>query len=122
MQKIKVLIAEDDKLNRVLICKLLEKYGASCVTAEDGSVALEKCFAEEFDIVMLDYNMPGYTGVECAQKIKEWFKEKEAERPFIVGVSADDEHGNNKAFDTFLSKPFQVEKIKKILSAHLKED
>ena len=119
MSGVKVLVAEDDRLNRMMMCKLLSKYGAECVTAEDGRIAIEKCLGEHFDIVMLDYNMPGYSGSECAAIIREKMPEN---RPMIVGVSADEEHQSNEVFDDFMAKPFRIEKIQELLKKVSKEE
>lgn len=115
MKDLKVLVAEDDKLNRMMICRLLEKYGVKCTTAENGKVALDKCFAGDFDIVMLDYNMPGYSGYECAERIRKKYNGN-SHRPLIVGISADDEHEDDKVFDAFLAKPFKTGKIEELLA------
>jgi len=121
MSKVKILVAEDDKLNRIIICKLLEKYGAECDTAVDGREALDKCFSEKYNIVMLDYNMPGYSGSECASMIREKFKDT-TDCPMIVGASADDDHEYDEVFDDFLLKPFKVNKIQQLIAKVLKED
>ena len=115
-----ILVAEDDKLNRMMLCKLLQKFGTECETAGDGKEAIDKCFSGKYDVVMLDFNMPKYSGSECAVMIKEKFKGS-GDCPLIVGVSADEEHGENEAFDEFLAKPFNIEKIKQIIERVSKE-
>jgi len=116
MCSIKVLVAEDDNLNRELVCKLLEKFGASCWKAEDGISALDIIQTNQFDIVFLDHNMPGYNGSECAERIREYFRDEKGSRPLIVGVSADEEHEDNSLFDEFLPKPFKLDKLEDIFT------
>lgn len=122
MSVIKVLIAEDDRLNRMMVCKLLQKYGADCKTAEDGTEALKIALSHEFDIVFLDFNMPGYSGHECAERIRSHCAENDVRPPLIVGVSADEDNGSNTLFDEFLPKPFRIEKVQQILEMVSKGD
>jgi len=112
---VRVLVAEDDKLNRIMISKLLEKYGAVCTSAEDGSEALEFFSENEFDIVLLDNNMPGYSGPECAEHIKRHCEENNIKKPLLIGISADESMFDEELFDDFLPKPFKIEKVVAIL-------
>jgi len=114
MREVKVLVADDDRLNRVMISKLISKFGGVCSEASNGKIALEMALKETYDIVFLDYNMPGYSGSECAVRIRDEYNGSE-NTPLIVGVSADEDNGNDSAFDVFLPKPFKIERIQEII-------
>jgi CheY-like chemotaxis protein len=114
---LKVLIADDEKLNRVMVSKLITKYGSDCDMAENGLKALEMVMESDYDVVFLDYNMPGQSGHECAEKIREMYASADHRRPYLVCVSADDEHSSNGVFDAFLAKPFRIDDMYSILDA-----
>jgi len=115
MNDIKILIAEDDRLNRMMLARLLEKLNVQCRLAEDGSQALEMFECETFDGVFLDVNMPGLSGPECAVLIREKCIKYNCERPYLACISADEGFKKDKNFDIFLPKPFRVEVIREIL-------
>lgn len=122
MGSIRVLVAEDDRLNRTIVCKLLQKFGAECSTAEDGRQAIEKASQNEYDIIFLDFNMPVYNGQECAAFIREHSEKNSTKPPLIVGVSADEDYESEELFDEFLPKPFKIEKVQEILAKTARED
>jgi len=121
MSDLNVLIAEDDNLNRMMISRLLERLGAKCATAEDGRQAVDMEVQDTYDIVFLDYNMPVYSGAECAEIIRERSEKEGRVKPLLVCVSADEDIGDEGLFDDRLPKPFKVEKIQEILERVLKE-
>lgn len=116
MSGLKILVADDDRLNRMMICRLLEKYGNQCGMAEDGKDALDKAFADSYDVVFLDFNMPGYSGPECAEKIRNHCAENKLKQPLLVGVSADEYNVDICGFDDFIAKPFRIERVQEVLN------
>lgn len=121
MNGIKVLVAEDDHLNRVMLCKLLEKLGAETDGAENGRDAVDKASANSYDIILLDYNMPGYSGAESAAIIREHYDKSGGKTPLLVCASADDDFSDRDVFDAFLPKPFKIEDIQGIIEKALEE-
>lgn len=113
----KLLIAADDKLNRTLLSKLMQKMGVECIPAEDGQQALDIALAEDFDAIFLDINMPLMQGPECAEKIRKNAKENNRKLPVLVCISADDEYSDDPLFDFALFKPFMSENILNFLNA-----
>lgn len=67
---ISVLIAEDNHINQALIIKVLRKQGFETDLAENGLAALKKFEAGNFDIILMDLQMPGMDGYEAAHKIR----------------------------------------------------
>jgi len=112
---INVLVAEDDKLNRMMLCKLLEKLGTEITDASDGKEAVDKEREAVFDVVLLDYNMPIYSGEESAKLIRENCAKEGRKIPLLICVSADEDMGGKSVFDGFLPKPFKIEDIQRIL-------
>jgi CheY-like chemotaxis protein len=68
--KKRVLLAEDNEINQLLICSLLEKRGHEVVVAENGSVALERLSEKPFDIILMDVQMPIMDGLSTTRKIR----------------------------------------------------
>jgi len=70
ISKKRVLLAEDNEINQLLICSLLEKRGHEVVVAENGSVALERLSEKPFDIILMDVQMPIMDGLSTTRKIR----------------------------------------------------
>lgn len=67
---LRILVADDDPVNRRLYSMLLGKSGHEAHVVEDGKGALEALAGERFDLVILDYSMPGLDGPETARRIR----------------------------------------------------
>ena len=80
----KILVAEDNKINRVLIQKYLRDLPVELSFAENGREAVEKCRAEQPDLILMDMSMPEMSGLEATEAIR---REKGAQ-PFIVALTA----------------------------------
>ncbi|KMY50416.1 response regulator [Peribacillus loiseleuriae] len=66
----RILLAEDEAVLRMLIVDTLEDEDYIVDEAADGQEALDYLKSEEYDLVILDYMMPVYTGLELIEKIK----------------------------------------------------
>lgn len=67
---LRVLVAEDNPINRVILKEQLETLGCSVVTATDGQQALDLCLAQSFDVVLSDINMPRLDGHALIQRLR----------------------------------------------------
>jgi CheY-like chemotaxis protein len=122
MEPMKVLVADDDNLNRMMISRLLEKIGLQCAKAENGQVALDMSMQDEYQIIFLDYNMPLLSGAQCAEMIRQEYASRVEKAPVLVCVSADEVDDDDEGiFDFYLSKPFKVEMVQSIINNTEKE-
>ncbi len=120
----KVLVAEDNKTNQMLITILLSEYGIDYVMAEDGLEALKEFQNGSFDLVLMDNNMPNMSGIEATEKILAY--EHEMKLPFtpIIALTAnatteDRERFLSSGMDGFLAKPLDVSELETVLNLYL---
>ncbi|PGT88870.1 response regulator transcription factor [Bacillus sp. AFS040349] len=115
----KILLAEDEEVLRMLVVDTLEDEGYSIDEACDGQEAYDLIKQNEYDLILLDYMMPVYTGLELIELIR-----KENIQTKIMMLSAksqatDQQKVLEAGADYFMSKPFSpiqlVERIEEIL-------
>ena len=70
MEKINVLLVEDDPINQTVARSFLCKWGMDVVVAKDGREALSSIQTQAFDVVLMDLQMPVMDGFECATQIR----------------------------------------------------
>ncbi len=115
---LKILIADDDRVNSFILKRLMEKMNHEVDTASNGLEALEKIKQTDYDIVFMDIQMPVMNGIEALEKIKALNKSKIL--PRVVAVTAyampgDKEKFINAGFDEYIAKPIDMEVINGIL-------
>lgn len=112
-RQLTILVADDEPVNRALIQRRLEREGYRVLTAQNGSVAVEKTKATLPDLVILDVMMPEMDGLEACRLIKE----DEATRDIpVIFLSARDEtemkvSGLTLGANDYISKPFKAEEL-----------
>ncbi|WP_168221495.1 response regulator [Aquisphaera giovannonii] len=105
---LRILLADDNKLLRASIRALLRGLGHSVEAVSNGREAVESAAREEFDVVLLDVQMPEMGGLEAARALR---RQAGGHRPRIVGLSAEGvEHGaySVAGMDAFLVKPIRL--------------
>ena len=118
---LRVLIAEDNVVNWIVIDSLLKDLGARTTWAKDGREAVELDAAEEFDVILMDCHMPNMDGYEAAQLIREREQLTGAQKA-IIALSADVMKTNQdlcraSGMNDFLAKPI----VTRELVEHLKK-
>lgn len=74
VKDIKILVAEDIPLNQLLMKTILDDYGFECEIAANGKIAIEKLETNNFDIVLMDLQMPEMNGFEATEYIRDILK------------------------------------------------
>lgn len=114
---LKILVAEDTPFNQKFIARLLERWELNSVFVENGIEAVEKLNEQEFDMVLMDVQMPEMDGFEATRLIRE--KEKESGSPHIpiiamtaYAMKGDKERCLESGMDGYVSKPISLELLK----------
>lgn len=115
---VRVLLVEDNELNREIAVELLEMTGAEITVAENGKAAVEK-FAESteyyYDIILMDIQMPQMNGYEASRAIRT-MKREDAKSVAIIAMTAnafseDIIAARDAGMDEHLAKPIDLKKI-----------
>jgi signal transduction histidine kinase/DNA-binding response OmpR family regulator len=120
-KSLRILVAEDAELNRELIIELLKKRGHVVEGVADGRQALAALEKHDFDVVLLDEEMPGMTGLQTTAAIRRG-EASTAKHQIIIGISGhateDDEHRFRAAgMDASLAKPVEMKTLYNALEA-----
>ncbi len=120
VRPLRVLLTEDNPVNRLLALKLLEKAGHDVTMAADGREALDRLASASFDVVLMDVQMPELNGFEATAAIRS--RERGTGRhQFIVALTAhalvgDRERCLEAGMDTYVSKPISQGSLTAVLA------
>jgi CheY-like chemotaxis protein len=119
LPNIKVLIAEDNEVNKLLVKRMLEHWGMSYKTAHNGFEVLELVHTEDFDIILMDIQMPNKNGIDAAREIRNLADETKKNIP-IIALTANALKGEEKKYqevgmNDFLTKPFKEKELLAVL-------
>jgi PAS domain S-box-containing protein len=120
-QTLKILAADDSKMNQIFIEEMLKDKGHEVVITEDGQRALEALATDRFDLVLLDIRMPKLGGREVLQTIRNGgVPGVDPQLPVIAltayALKEDQESLLGEGFDGYLAKPIDIEVFDKILA------
>jgi len=118
----RVLVAEDTPTNQTLIRLLLEKFGLDVTIATDGLDVCEKTQSEDFDLILMDIQMPNMNGYDATRKLRQGGFTKP-----IIAVTAHAMRGDRQkcldaGCDDYISKPISQNELIKVLKLHLPLD
>lgn len=119
---LRVLLVEDNELNREIALTILEDCGLSVDTAEDGSIAV-KCFQASspggYDLILMDVRMPVMDGLEASRRIRALPRADAAAVPIIAltadAFSGDMEKTRQAGMNEHLGKPIELDKLYAVL-------
>jgi two-component system chemotaxis response regulator CheY len=125
--KLRALVADDSRVMRTVVMQSLRRSGLAefeFVEAEDGSDAVHKFSPDAFDIVFLDWNMPGMSGFEVAQQVRSLPKTEHI--PIVMVTSErtmgkmEDAFGKGGA-NAYICKPFTADDLEQKLGKLITE-
>ncbi len=112
---IRILLAEDNKINQAVAKKLLQKRGAVVTIVENGQEAVAAVQQQDFDVVLMDIEMPVLDGLSAARQIRHAEENTGRHVPIIAltahAIKGDEERFLAAGMDAYLSKPFNIEAL-----------
>lgn len=119
-QKLKILIVEDDEVNREVTRKLLEHIGYEAETSENGAEAARISVEKDFDLILMDCQMPEMDGFTATESIR---RSEKSERPKIIALTANSAETEREkclqaGMDDYLCKPVTKKDLIEVLNKH----
>jgi PAS domain S-box-containing protein len=117
-QQLRILLAEDNAVNRELTMRILAKRGHSVAVAVNGRLALEVLETQAFDLILMDVQMPEMDGFEATAAIRRREASTGTHIPIIAmtahAMKGDRERCLQAGMDGYISKPVQAEELLKM--------
>jgi CheY-like chemotaxis protein len=115
----KILIVEDDDQSFIFFEKVLERTLAKIVRTNNGKDAIDLCNQSNFDLVLMDIQLPGMDGYKTTEKIKQ----KHPNLPVIAqtayALSGEKNRSIEAGCDDYISKPVNIQKLLELISKHI---
>jgi PAS domain S-box-containing protein len=120
-KRLRVLLAEDNEVNRIVAQKKLEKRGHEVTVVKDGLAAVKAYEESEFDVVLMDIQMPVMDGFQATAIIRERQDAKER-RVAIIALTAHAMKGDRErcleaGMDDYITKPFKTDELIRAVEA-----
>ncbi len=117
--KLKVLLAEDNEVNQLLVKSILQFWSFECKVAVTGNQVLDLLSKEDFDLVLMDIQMPEKSGTDAAIEIRNLADEKKRNIP-IIALTANALKGEEKKYlevgmNDYLTKPFKEKELYQVI-------
>ena len=115
---LKVLVAEDNEINQLVLKKIVEKLGHSVHIVKDGTEVIQALAYDSYDLILMDVQMPRMNGLEATKVIRKSLPPEKL--PIIVAVTAnalkgDREHCLEAGMDDYISKPIKSDAIHNVI-------
>jgi PAS domain S-box-containing protein len=120
-----ILLVEDNKINQKLATKILEKMNCDVEVANNGEEAFMKVKNTNYDLVLMDVQMPVMDGLMATAEIRKLDKEKENRVPIIAltahAMKEDKDRCLTAGMDDYLSKPIKNNDLRRMIKKYLRE-
>ena len=122
-----ILLVEDNKTNQQFMTILLKKYGLTFDIANDGLEAIELFKTNEYDLILMDENMPNMNGTIATRNIRSLQREQNLKYTPIIALTANAIKGDRDRFikagmDEYLTKPIDKQRLNEVLTEFLNKD
>lgn len=122
----RVLLVDDNAMNRLIGKKVLQKWGIDPDFAENGKEALEKIHTNNYDLVFMDIQMPVMDGFEAVRHIRGMKEEKYQQLPIIAltasSMPEDEIKFREAGMNDFILKPFEAQAMYKTIAPYLNKN
>lgn len=123
INRLRVIVAEDNAFNQKLILKILAKCGVQADCVPDGLALMQALSLQSYDLILMDINMPDLDGLEATRRIRNLDSHRHT-RIVAVSASRNDafvDHCFQAGMDGFIGKPFRQHDIANVLLATLEQ-
>jgi PAS domain S-box-containing protein len=121
----RILVVEDNAVNRVVITRMLERMGHEVVVAENGETAIQQVRMSDCHLVLMDVNMPELDGLEATRRIR-GLQHPASRMPIIALTASAMLEDRNKCLDAgmndYLSKPVDINNLRKVIERWSRQD
>ena len=122
---LKILLAEDNKVNQIVAKRILRNWGVDLVVAQNGLEALNFVKSQDFDLILMDIQMPKMDGFEATSKIRQLAGQK-GKIPILAMTAAQvseimEDVKSNK-MDGIVTKPFNPQMLANAIYKHASKD
>ncbi len=120
-KSLKILLVEDNEINKMVFNELLEKIGYTYDVAVNGQEAVKKCLNKEYDIIFMDCQMPVMNGFEATKEIRKI--EGNRKHTIIIAMTAyamesDKQKCIEVGMDDYISKPIIIEDVMSLINKY----
>jgi CheY-like chemotaxis protein len=114
-KQIRILVAEDDEVNAKAARMMLEQLGCGVDMAKDGAKAVDHFRARDYDLILMDAQMPRMNGIEATAQIRSL---PGGQTIPIVGTTSGESHLEclQSGMNEVVPKPFRMDKMRYVLS------
>ncbi|MGF1850854.1 response regulator [Vibrio satsumensis] len=119
----RILVAEDNKANQLVIVNMFKNAGMTIDIANDGNQAVEMVKNNDYDFIFMDISMPEKDGLQACSEIRSLPNTQKASVPIVAltahALAGDREQFLNQGMDDYLAKPIRMSQIADMLHLHL---
>ena len=116
-----MLLAEDHPVNRQIALSLLSGLGLDVDLAADGEEALERVATQDYDLIVMDVEMPRLDGIAATRELRRRYPERRV--PIIAATASNADEDRQRCLaagmDDFVSKPIKPEALRELLGKWL---
>jgi len=109
LENVSILVVEDNKINQMITKKILEKHKFICQVADNGMDAIKMVHENDFKVILMDIHMPGISGIETTQRIREFNKDLPIIALTAVTIDENLDEFYKAGFNEIIPKPFKPE-------------
>ncbi len=114
-----ILVAEDNPVNQLVLCRTLEKLGHKTAVAADGYEALDQMREKAFDLILMDIQMPEMNGIEATRRIRKGEGQWDPDIPIIAvtahAMKGDRERMLEQGMNEYLPKPVDIDNLNQVI-------
>jgi CheY-like chemotaxis protein len=118
-RNLRVLIVDDEPVNRLVLARMVEHFGSSCIEAASGLEALDVLNTQTVDVVLMDIHMPQMSGIQTLEKLRTG-PSPNREAP-VVALTGDTTRDKAEylalGFDDYVTKPISLAAVQEMLNA-----